>query len=142
MAKLSEFKTDIKKVEQGEWISPGDEYADLEFLARGFTDKYNDARAGRLRRAAQSLGGDVEKIPTALVRSITVDCLISHLLIDVRGLVDEHGTAITIGQFAELIRSGDYPDLYVAALRAVAQVGKNRSAVIEEAVGNSAAASE
>jgi hypothetical protein len=136
LAKLSAFKIDSRKVEQGEWIQPGEEFEDLEILTRGFTDVYEDAKNGRLRRASVGFGGNQNKIPNAIRREIVVDCLIKHCLLDVRNLSNGDGDAITFTEFCELLRSGDYPDLVNAAIAAASQVGMRRAADVEDAVGN------
>lgn len=142
MARLSAFKVDSKKIESGEWVKPGEDWDDLEILTRGHTDKFIDSQAGRLRRAAKSMGGETEKLSLAIKRAVLIDCLIEFCLLDVRGLSDDEGNKITFDQFTELLRSGDYPSLVTAAIFAAAQVGNKRSAEIEEAVKNLSAPSE
>lgn len=137
MARLASFKIDSRAREAGEWQSPGEEYDDLEILTRGFTDAYTDARAARLRRAAMGFGGDASKIPSGSARSITVECLITHCLLDVRGLVDDAGGTVTFARFCDLLRDPDYADLFVAAVRAASLVGMRRAADVQDALGNS-----
>lgn len=137
MAKLSAFRVDSKAREMGEWIKPGDEFDDLEIHTRGFTDVYTDARAAKLRRVAMGFGGDERKIPAALVRSIVVEAMISHVLLDVRGLRDEHGKDVDFARFCLLLRDPDYSPLFDAAVRAASMVGLANMTEAQDAAGNS-----
>lgn len=141
MAKLSQFRTDSRAINEGEWIRVGDEYDDLEIRTRGFTDAYFDAQAARQRRAAVGFGGDVSKIPSALRRQINVEALIAHVVLDVRNLNHDDDRPVTKDEFADLLRDADYSELVVACFRAAGQVGQRRQADLEDAVGNSESAS-
>lgn len=136
-AKLSSFRVDSHLVESGEWVFPDqDVYDELEIKTKGFNDRYTDARSSKLRRASQKFGNDISRIPTSTSRDITVECLIAHCLLDVRGIVDDNGKSITFDKFCDLLRSPDYPDLIIAALKAVAVVGLVKASEIEEATAN------
>lgn len=137
MAKLSKFRTNSRAIQEGEWIVLGDEYDDLEILTRGFTDAYFDAQAAKQRRAAVSLGGDVNKLPSAVRRAINVECLIQHVVLDVRNLTDDNGNTITAEQFHTLLKDPDYAELVVGCYSAASRVGQRRKAELEDAVGNS-----
>lgn len=136
MAKLSSFRVDSKAVEEGEWISPGSEFDDLEIKTRGVTDAYNDARNAKMRRAAVRYGGDLAKIPSAVTRGITVESLLDHVLLDVRNIDDDSGNPVSFAQFAEMLHSPDYIDLVVACLKAAAIVGLSKANAIEDAKKN------
>lgn len=136
MAKLNSFKVDSKLIEHGEWVSPGEEYDDLEIKCRGFTDTYTDVRSAKMRRAAMRFGGDVNKVPISLSREITVDCMIDHVLLDVRNIQDEHGQPVTFEQFCQLLKTPDYYDLVLACLRAAAVVGTHRIDDVQDAAKN------
>lgn len=136
MAKLTSFKIDSRARETGEWISPGDEFDDLEIHTRGLTDSYIDARAAKMRKASLAYGGDASKIPNAKVREIVVDCLLAHCTLDVRNLTDADGSPVTFEQFGALLRTGDYPDLIDAALRAATMVGQRKASDTADAAGN------
>ncbi len=138
MAKLSSFKVDSNAVEAGEWQSPGDEYDDMEIRTRGFTDLYTDARAARMRRLAVGFGGDERKVPNKLQREVIVDCLIKHVILDVRGLVDDAGTPVTFAAFCDLLRNPDYADLFKACVNAASMVGLQSRQDTADALGNSA----
>ena len=138
MAKLTSFKVDSKTVEQGEWVSPGDEYDDLMILTRGFTDLYTDARAARMRRLAVGYGGDERKVPNKLARAAVADALIQHVLIDVKNLAKPDNTPVTFAEFCEYIKNPDYSDLFKAAVAAAAMVGMSRKQDVQDALGNSA----
>jgi hypothetical protein len=138
MARLSAFRVDSKAIEAGAWVKPGDEYDDLEIQTRGFTDVYTDAKAAKLRRAALQYGGDQAKIPNAVVRRVIVDCLIGHLLLDVRGLADEAGAPVAFAGFCDLLRDPDYSPLVNACIQAASTVGLIKAAVAGDDLGNSA----
>lgn len=136
MARLSSFRVDSKAIEDGQWISPGSEFDDLEIKTRGVTDQYNDARNAKMRRAAIRFGGDITKVPSAISRGITVDCLIEFLLLDVRNIVDDEGKPISFGPFCDMLHLPDYIDLVVACLKAAAIVGLSKANEIEDAKKN------
>lgn len=138
MAKLSSFKVDSNAVKQGEWVSPGEEYDDLQILTRGFTDLYTDARAARMRRLAVGFGGDERKIPNELQREVIVDCLIKHVTLGVRNLVDDAGQPVTFAAFCDMLRNPDYADLFKAAVNAASMVGLVARQDVADALGNSA----
>ena len=138
MARLASFRVDHKKLEGGEWVRPDEEFDDLEIRTRGYTDAYTDARAAKLRRAALPYGGDVSKIPNAEQRDIIADCLVAHCLLDVRNLENDDGQPVSFARFCEMVRDPAYPDLWAAATRAPALVGRIRAGEAEDAVGNSA----
>lgn len=142
MAKLSQFKIDSGAVKEGRWIRVGEEFEDLEIQCRGLTDAYFDAQANRQRRAAQSLGGDVQRLPTAIRRAINLACLIDHVLLDppARNLFHDDGREVSGPEFLELLRNPDFPELFLAVFRAATQVGQRVATDIEDARGNSDAA--
>lgn len=137
MAKISSFRVDTKAIESGEWVSPGEEFDDLEILTRGFTDAYTDSRSARTRKAAIPFGGDVSKIPSVVGRNILVDCLVRHVLLDVRNLQDDDGESVKFPAFCTMLGSGDYPDLLRAAVQAANKVGVAKATDTADAVGNS-----
>ena len=138
MATLSSFRVDSKAIETGEWVKAGEEFDDLELLTRGLTDQYTDSHQAALRKAARSLGGDTRAIPLAISRAILVEKLLQHVLLDVRNLKDDAGNAVTMAQFAEILRSDDYPELLAACVKAANRVGIAKAAELADAAGNSA----
>lgn len=136
MTKLSAFKIDSKALENGEWVQPGEEYGTLEILTRGFTDAYVDAKAARMRKVALGFAGDVNKIPNAIGRAITTECLIAHVLLDVRGIEGDDGQPIGFAAFCDLLRDPDYSDLLNAVVAAAAQSGKRNKALLALDAGN------
>lgn len=135
MAKLSEFRSDSAAIKAGEWVHVGEEYSDLEIRTRGFTDVYFDAQAAKQRRAATGFGGDAAKLPSALRRSINVEALIAHVVLDVRNLEGDDGKPIAKDAFYDLLRNDDYAELVVACFKAAGQVGQRKAADIEDATG-------
>ena len=136
MAKLSQLKHHHAAITEGEWIRVGDEYDDLEILTRGITDLYLDAQAAKQRRAAVGFGGDVDRLPVAIRRKINVECLIAHVVLDVRNLTDDAGQPVSFAQFKELLHGRDYTPLVSACFLAASQVGRRTAADLEEASGN------
>lgn len=134
--KLSAFKVDSKAINEGKWVRPGEETGDLEILIRGYTNAYSDARNARMRKASLPYGGDISRIPTAISTEITADCLADHLVIDVRNIVDDAGNPVSVETFRECIRSPDYPELLMAAIRAAAIVSQMRAEDTADAVKN------
>lgn len=141
MAKLGSFGRSRSAMDEGEWVSPGDEFDDLEIKTRAYNDAYTDLRALKLRREARRHGGDIGKIPNAVQRAIIVDCLVAHCLQDVRNLEDDDGTPVPFDQFAEMLKDPRYGDLFIAATAAPAKVGLASAEEAEEAEGNSPAPS-
>lgn len=126
MAKLSRFKADLARVNDGAWVTLGEEYGEIEIKTRGFTDVYNDARGAKIRRAASRYGGDALKIPQAEVRAILIELLIKHCLLDVRNLEDEKGEPVSFALFCDLLQEDQFSDLYGAALAAANLVSTER----------------
>lgn len=141
MAKLTNFRSDSKARNEGEWRSPGEEFEDLEVRVRGLSyDKYQDALAARQRKAAQSLGGDVSKLPAAIARRIVIDCLNDFIVLDVRNLEDASGP-VDVERFKVLLQNPDYDQLVSGVIRAAAQVGQQKPEDLLAALGNSVSAS-
>lgn len=133
MAKLALFRVNGRAVREGEWV-PVEEYGDLEILTRGFGDEYTDAQARKQRQAAKAYGGDTDRLPVKIRRQINVDCLISHVLRDVRNLEHDDGSPVTFPEFCDLLRDPDYPGLLLASFTAAAMAGARREVDLEEAV--------
>lgn len=136
MAKLSAFRVDSAKIEQGEWISPGLEYDDMEVHVRGFTDAYFESQNLKLHRAARAFNGDTARVPMAVQRDIRIEALITHILLDVRGISTDEGTPVTLAQFCDVLRNPDYADLVMAVQKAAGQVGRNLTEDKKDAAGN------
>jgi hypothetical protein len=136
MARLAGFRVDARAIEDGDWVSPGEEYDDLEIRTRGFTDAYYDAQNAKLRRASISVGGDVSKVSNARQREIRIECLIAHCTLDVRNLTGTDGEPVKFEAFCEMLRDPTYGELVVACIRAAALVGRVKEAEIMDAVGN------
>lgn len=137
MAKLSTLRVDSRAIDQGEWMALDDDVLPgAEVLTRGYTDAYSDSRSAKLRRAATMYHGDSAKIPAATTRSIVVEALIDHCLIDVRGLTDDNDQPLSFGQFCDFLRSPDYPELLTFVIRAVGLVGRAKAETLEDAKKN------
>lgn len=136
MASLSRFKTDLSRVNDGAWITLGEEHNSIEIQTRGFTDAYHDARGARTRRAAARYGGDTAKIPQSDFRKIIIDLLIQHCLLDVRNLEDDKGEPVSFELFKQLLYEDQYQDLYTATLTAAAIVSSERETDLADAKKN------
>jgi hypothetical protein len=136
MAKLSAFRQDAKAIAEGEWMRVGEEYGDLEIHSRGFTDEYFDAQAALQRQAAVGLGVEVSRLPSKVRRRINIDCLIQHVVLDVRNLTHDDGPAVTFDEFCGFLRDPSYVELVTACFKAAGKVGQRRTAELEDALGN------
>ncbi|WP_376959634.1 hypothetical protein ABNQ39_06930 [Azospirillum sp. A26] len=134
MANLASLKRSSTALTTGAWKRP-DPDLDLQILTRGYTDEYQDAQASKQRKAAKGFGGDPEKLPVALKRSINIECLIKHCLIDVK-MKDDDGAPVTFEEFCDTIRDPDFSELATAAFTAAGMVSADREADAKEAEGN------
>lgn len=136
MASISGFKKNSAALTAGEWVSPGEEYADLTIKTRGYSHAYRDKSAARFRRAAAKFGGDLSKVPSEEQTALITELLISELLIDVRGLSDDEGNTIDVEKLKVLLRDPDYGNLLLACQQAAGKVGEVRDADLNIALGN------
>jgi hypothetical protein len=136
MAKLSDFHLNVKAMREGEWVSMGAEFGDLEIKTKAMGDGYHKMQSDLLRREARLAGGE-DKIPAVKKREINVKCLVECCLLDVRGLTQDDGvTPVSFKEFCELLAEEAYAEMAVLALRATIEVGTKRAAKKEEAKGN------
>jgi hypothetical protein len=141
MAKLSQLRTDTAAVNDGEWMLLGLEFDDVEIKIRGQTNAFIDAQSRRLQRAARAYGGEIGRIPIAVLRKHNAELLVEHLLVDVRNLTDDQGRAIGIDEFRDLLQRPEFGEVVVACYVASRAVGKMREEETEEVRGNSSPAS-
>lgn len=141
MATLEKFRRNSRAVREGEWVRVGDEYDDLEIRTRGYTDAYFDAHDEMMSKAVKA-AGEAKKLSSAVRREITVECMIRHLLLDVRNLTRADGRPVTFEEFCGMLRDPDYLELVAACVRAVEKVGRQRQDEVQEAAGNCARASD
>lgn len=138
--KVGSFRRDAKAMRQGEWVSPGPEFGEVEILTRAMLPAYYDALAARTAREARRVGGEA-KIGMAFKNKVIVDCMIEFCLQDIRGLENDDGSPVTFEQYVEMIREEDYAELATMAIQATAQVGRTREDAKQDAAGNSHGAS-
>jgi hypothetical protein len=136
MAKLS-FLTADTAAEEGDWVSPGLEYDDLEIRTRGYTDKYQDALRQRLFVAAKRHSGQVDRIPENDRREIGAKCLLQHVTMDVRNLHHEDGREVTFDELKQMVLEPRFRPLLDACYAAANLVHARRQSDLEEAAGNS-----
>lgn len=139
MARLSDFTVNTKALEDGEWLSPGEEFDDFKVHVRGFGDAYQDMRAAKVRKAAINTANDPERIPAEKMRDILVDCLDKHVLIGISGLVHDSGAPVTREEFVALMRTPEGSAFFTAVIQCANRVGKTKSEATKEAAGNSLA---
>jgi hypothetical protein len=78
MADLS-IVTAVETSPEGDWIAPGGDMDDIEFLTVGFNDRYTDAQATAHRRLARAYGDDLGRVPVALLRKANLECLVKMI---------------------------------------------------------------
>lgn len=139
--RLKDVVKNSAAIKNGEWVALGEEFGEVEVLTRGLTDPFLDAQAAKQRQAAKGFGGEVARLPVATRRKINIDCLNKHVLLDVRGLTDDEGRALTIDEFKDLLYDPAYEELVTACFLAAKQVGERRDDDLGDAAGNFAPAS-
>lgn len=121
------------------WVSPGPDYPGIEFLCRPLSFAYIDEQARLLRAAARAAGGE-DRVTSEARAKINVEAMLKTSVEDVRGLT-EGGATVTFARFCDLVREPEFGELANLALAACGVAGMIRTADMEDAAGNSAAAS-
>lgn len=139
MPRLTATRRNTAALSAGVWVEFDEpEYEGAAIQTRGYTDAYVDARNHGIRALLRRhRATDAADLPNAEVRALTIECLITHTLVDVRGFTNDDDTPTTIAQFRDTLR--DQPAnlaLYVAVVGATARAGEIRTAEVEEAAGN------
>lgn len=135
MVDISSFRRDAKAMRDGEWVSPGPEYGDFKVHTRALGNKFHDAVAARMKLIARNYGGE-DRIPSDVRADIGNEELIKHCLIGIDGLNDG-GVPVTFERFCQMIKDPSYGELSNAVFLAASMVGRNRTADLKEAAGNS-----
>ena len=133
--KLSSLTRNARAMREGEWISPGVEYGDLEICLKAIGGKYADERAAKMKFAARRAGG-MDKIGFEIQNKIDIETLIETCLIDVRGLEHEDGTPVTLAEFRDLLQLPESRELATITFTCAGLVGQKLEAQKEEAAGN------
>lgn len=141
MARLSDYRSDTRAINDGVWVRVGPEYDDLEILTRGFTDTFLDAQEARLTKAAQSYDADRAKIPNAERRTINAGLLEEFIVLDVRNLKDENEKLVEIGDFHHMLYEPEYGMLSRACWTAAGRVSTMSAAKLKAVMGNLGASS-
>lgn len=138
MASLGAFQINPDVRQDGEWVDLQSDIAEgVAIRTRGFTDAYTDARGKQLRRAVRRFKNNDGDIPAAEARRITIELLIAHSLVDVRGLENADGTPVTFEQFCGALRDQPrFEKLYLAVLTATSQAGEVKTEEVAGAAGN------
>lgn len=134
--KTSSFKRDARAMRDGEWVSPGPEFGEIEIKTKAMLPSYYDAMNAKTAREARRAGGEA-KIGQAFRNKVIVDCMIEHCLMDIRGLEHDDGTPVLFAEFCEMIQDESFSELATMAIQATAQVGRSREDELVAAVGNS-----
>ena len=138
--KVGSFRRDARAMRDGEWVSPGPEFGEVEIKTRAMLPAYYDKLAALTAREARRVGGE-NKIGMEFRNRSIVACLVEFCLQDIRGLEHDNGEPVTFEQFVEMIGQEDYSELATMAIVATAQVGRSRDDELSDAVGNSLPAS-
>ena len=136
MAKLKDFRSDIRAINDGVWVPVHEAFGDLEIQVRGFTDAFHDARTLRTIAAAEPYGNDKEKIPNADQRRINASLMEDYLIIGVRNLIGDNGEPVELEEFHRLLYLPDYARLSRSCWLAAGQVSARSATQIEDAVKN------
>ena len=134
--KVGSFRRDAKAMRDGEWVSPGPAYGEVEIRTRAMLPSYYDRLAAMNAREARRVGGE-DKIGMSFKNSSIIEALIDHCLLDIRGLENDDGSAVTFAQFCEMIRQEDFAELATMAIVATSQVGRSREDELADATKNS-----
>ncbi|EHM01423.1 hypothetical protein HMPREF9946_02162 [Acetobacteraceae bacterium AT-5844] len=127
---------------EGEWIAPGGDMDDIEFLTVGFTDAYTDAQNLRHRRLARAYGGDVGAVPVALLRKANLECLLEKRCVTgIRNLLDVNKQPISWDEVKVMVFDPKYRPLADGLFAAARLATLRREADLGEAEGNSAKSS-
>jgi len=137
--KLSSFKRDTVRIEQGEWIGDLPGMGDLQVKVRGLNNadfrllqaKLIQAIPPKRRRRGFIHPDDMDRIMGR--------CLLETVLLDWKGITDEVGKEVPyIRELAEeILTSGNYPEIRVAIEQAALLVGEDQSDADEELAKNS-----
>ena len=138
--KVGTFRRDARAMREGEWVSPGPEFEDVEIKTRAMLPVYHDQYAIRVAREARRVGGEAN-IGIEFRNRLVVDLIIAHCILDIRGLEHDDHTPILFEEFCEMIRDESYADLAAMAIKATGAVGRARDDVREDAIKNSVVAS-
>jgi hypothetical protein len=137
MPKLNAFRTSPRLLRDGDWVDLGDDFDGLRLKVRGQGHAYFDARARAIARAAQSFAGDTSRIAEDEMDRIAGAAAADHLLIDVDGLQDAEGAAITVDAYRGLMLQPEYAPLVAAVLVASDRLARRARAEAQAAAGNS-----
>lgn len=131
---LDDLLIDEDAFSEGRWIQP-DPDRPLKIKTKAIGDDFYDAQARRQRSAAKGFGGDVNKLPAAMTRTINANCLIEFCLVDVKNCVIG-GRGHSFEEFCELIREKRGQKLLGLAFTAANMAAEARTDELEEAEGN------
>lgn len=131
--KLSSLKTDIGRVEQGEWISDIPEMGDLELKVRGIDNADYRALMNRLVQAIP-LKRRRRGISPEDLEQIQNRCLLETVLLDWRGVQDDGGQAMPYSRdlAVTLLTSPEYRTFRDAVAYAARLVGAEQEDAASE----------
>lgn len=138
MAKLSDFRSNSRAIQDGAWVRVNEAvYGDLEILTRGFTDEFIDAQNAALDKAAERFDKDRSRIGNAELRAINAGLLREHLVLDVRNLSDDDDQPVSIDKFHEMLADAEFAKLSRACWEAANKVSNMSKKQLDAAMGNS-----
>lgn len=150
MAKLSAFRANAAAINAGRWIDVGPDDDTFRIKTKGFTGKYRDALARmmgdhvrRMNRGKKPGDRFFTEVDIAVTDqdAMQAEVLAEHCFLDVEGLTHDDGQSVTADEFRDLIRTEAGRPLLLLAMGAAARVGDDTEEAIQDAVGNSPAAS-
>jgi hypothetical protein len=123
---------------EGEWVAPGGDMEDIEFLTVGFTDAYTDMQNRRHRRLAQAHGDSIANVPVKLLRKANLECLLAaRCVTGIRNLSNADGQPVTWDEVKTMVFDPRYRPLADGLFAAVRLASQRREADLEDAEGNS-----
>jgi hypothetical protein len=135
MVSIATFTRNPTAMRDGEWISPGPEYDDLELKVRYLGHDFLDMVAAKRRVLSRRHGGD-DRIPSADLARINTEALVAHGILDVRGLTNGSGADVTIAEFRQLLLDPDNAELVNVVFTCCNRVGRARDDDLADAVKN------
>jgi hypothetical protein len=147
MAKLSTLRRDVATLSDGVWISPDPNLEEIEMRVRGKDATYFDVLSVKFREAVRRAREDgtlkskqgLNDMAPSTVQAIEDRLLLERLVLDVRGIEADDGSALSVEQFREMAISEAYLPMLFLAREAVILATERRDSDRAAALGNSEA---
>lgn len=127
---------DSKTMRDGEWVSLGQEWLNIQVLVRGLGHDYNDNINGRQRALAKAYPG--REVPSEMAAAEMTEALIECALVDAKAPEDVllDGQPVTLETFSKLLREPGATELVNAVILATNRVGRAKTETVKAAKGN------